>query len=277
MKNRPVLFAPVVLILLAFPAAAQTGSFLQPQIFQVEQGSGIKLTVSKGTPAKSQAATWPAGQIEWFYVRVAGTQENRDSVKPAAQGQKFITWPADHLGETLIGLDTKPTVQNVTLDKFKKILADANTASSDKDTLSTAAQPLRLAIVESMKTVVNVVRDGAQTRSMPVSVSKTAQAAEIRLLADPFRIRTESDLPFRTYVDGAKLANARVFATSPKGVRGEIKTDPMGIGNLDVKQAGVWLLEFWHVRPARGDERAQFDFLAHHATYVFEIPEGGAQ
>lgn len=277
MQNRLVFSAPIVLILLASSAAAQTGRFLKPHGFRIEHGSEIKLTVSTGTPAKSQATPWPTEQIEWFYVRVAGTQENRDTVKPAAQDQDSISWPAEHVGETLIGLDTKPIVQNVTPEELKKLLADANTASSNKITATATPQPLRLAIVESMKTIVNVVRDGASARSLPVSVSKTAQAVEIRLLADPLRTRTESDLPFRAYVNGVKLPNARVFATNPTGVRVEVKTDRMGIGNLNVTQAGVWLLEFWHVRPATGDEKAKFDFLAHHATYVFEIPAGGAR
>ncbi|MBU0640937.1 MAG: DUF4198 domain-containing protein [Planctomycetes bacterium] len=251
--------------------------YLAPQSYRAQTGQQISLGIVQGGPVSVQRASWPTEQTSWFYVRVAGTQQNRTRVQPADGHGTNVLVPLEHAGVTLIGLDSTPEVVEIAASQWRSFLArrSAPGAEPHRSKGTGTADKVRVRRVASAKTLVRVGTTSGEVTHSATAQSKTGQPAEIRPLADPTMATVGSDLPVRAYIDGGKKAGVRVLATNvAEGKTCEFVTDQTGAGFFRVSHPGAWRVEFHHAEPTINDPQA--DWVLYSATLTFEVVQEGA-
>jgi hypothetical protein len=272
-------FVPAALTACGVAAAGgQTVTYLAPAKHVATLGERVTVRTEIGDGKVVQRAAWPTETIHWLFVRAPGMQENRENVGPADPKDDFIDVTLTKPGVTMVGRDTKPTVTNVTGEKFKAFLTRTAPEETQKDVLAGIADEdkARVRRIESTKTLVRVLdADGKPPSHSAVAQSKTGQAVEIRALADPTLVAIGSDLPVRAYVDGDTRTGVKMLATCvATGKTQEALTDSSGSCHFRISDPGVWRIEFHDARPLEND--ADADWVVYSATLTFEVTKAGA-
>lgn len=290
-------FIPALLLALAAAAGAQDVFYLKPARAAVATNAPLLLHSDRRADDKFVALPWPADRIGWFFVRGDGTQENHDTLKPAQASDDFVALALKQPGAKLIGADLRPAVSNWTGKQFEVFIKQniaAESLPADRKPLAADA-PVRVRRIESAKAIVRVAvanekvgadsRPGQPAPSQPAStasaghsavvMSKSGQAVEIRLLADPTAMKLGSDVPVRTYVNGDKQTKMKVRATHESGDAQEFVTDGSGSGFFKLKSAGLWRIEASHAAASKDD--ADADWVAYSATLTFYATEGAGK
>ncbi|MEW6200240.1 MAG: DUF4198 domain-containing protein [Planctomycetota bacterium] len=259
-------------------AADPSSAFLTPGQFAVTPGATVAVHFDVGEAGTARPASWPADRIEWLFVRGGPTQTNRHEVRADDPQSGAVDVKIEHPGVTLVGVDQRPVVLNLTGDEWRAFLR-ANVAESnnaDAAHLPAASHPVRVRHVVSSKTLIRAARADGQVNSSPIATGKSGQAVEIRPLFDPTAIRPGSDLPMRLYVDGDKCVGARGRATHvPSGHAATFVTDREGSAFFRVTEPGLWRVEFHHASPRTGDPAADWNLYT--ATLTFEVQKGAGQ
>ncbi len=262
-------------------ARAQEALYLVPRAWSATVGENLSLSTLVRAPdaERPTPAPWPE-RIAWFFVRVAGTQENRDAVEPApdeAGARAAVVWPAAHAGVTLVGLDAAEEIVTIASESLSRVAGAAGDATLAERFARSTAPEARVLLCRSAKTLITV-RDGAGAvaREAQPATSKSGQRVEIRPLFDPTLARVGSDVAVRVYAGVEEARGARVRATcEATGRTQEFTTDAKGIGLFHVEQAGAWRVEFTRVRAPIGEEAGEWVFES--ATLTFEAPAGEAR
>lgn len=252
-----------------FPAAR----FLVPAAHQAAAGERVALRVqAPRADGGLAAAAWPGAEVKWFFVRVAGTQQNFDALAADAPGGEAVSLAVERAGVTMIGLDLRPRVETLTGAEFEALLA-AKVAAEALPAGRTKAAPdakVRVRRIESMKSLMRVRNDRGEAPPAQVAQSKAGQAAELRLMLDPTVGRVGSDVAVRAYVAGDKRPAARVIVRREGDEKAtEFTTDPTGSGYFRVLAAGRWRVEFTHAEPLKDDPEAEW--AVYTATLTFEV------
>lgn len=247
--------------------------FLVPASHQAAVGERVALRVqTPGADGALAAAAWPGAEVKWFFVRVAGTQQNFDTLAADAPGGETVGLAVERAGVTMIGLDLRPRVETLTGAEFEAFLAAKVAAEALPAGRARAAPdaPVRVRRSESMKSLMRVRNERGDAPPAQVAQSKAGQAAELRLMLDPTVGRVGSDVAVRAYVAGDKRPAARVFVQREGDAKGtEFVTDPTGSGHFRVTEAGRWRVEFSHAAPLKDDPEAEW--AIHTATLTFEV------
>jgi hypothetical protein len=264
--------APLLLALPAWAAAADSGHFLKPADFSGRVGQKVTLQLFSGGLADAALADWPGQDIDWLFIRVAGTQHNMHGpeLKTARGGRQSIELELKHAGATMIGMDNRQSARQWNAAEIDQLLE--RLPADDDEPRPTAGKPARVRHTDSTKILLDVAAEGAPRGHAGVPQSKTGQVAEIRLMADPLHTPVGADLPLRVYLHGSSREGAFVYATSAKSGRARIlTTNAAGMANLNVTESGVWMLDCWHVERAKAGDDA--DWVSYRSTFTFEIPE----
>jgi hypothetical protein len=253
-------------------------TYLTPAKHGGAVGERVAVRVESGKGVDAQPIDWPTSKIDWLFVRAPGTQENRENVGPADPKDDFIEVTLTKPGVTMVGLDTKPSVTNVTGKKLKEFLRRTAPEETQKDLLAGIAdeEKVRVQRIESAKTLVRVRdADGKPPSHSAVAQSKTGQVVEIRALADPTMVAVGSDLPVRAYVGGDKQPGVKMLATCvTTGKTQQALTDSSGSCHFRIDSTGVWRIEFHYARTLETDPDA--DWVVYSATLTFEATRTGA-
>lgn len=188
----------------------------------------------------TRAHPWPrADQIAWLYVRVGGTQENRDSSNIGeVDGDGARRVMAGAPGAALVGVDLKPTREVWSAEQahaFAALCGKADNCFKDSVTVSHAV---------SAATVTNVAGEAGVPVIDEAPLSKSGQQTEIRPLMHPTKVRG-GVLAVRVYVGGESIPGAQVRAVHIRsGAVQEVQADGKGIASVRIDEAGGWRLEF---------------------------------
>lgn len=252
----------------------QGAEYLWPDAFQARVGDTVTLSVQRedagAGPGMLRAGSWPE-RFEWFFIRVAGIQDNRTAVAtvggpdaPAAAAVALET-----PGVTMFALDWEPEVLTMDGQALARLVASRTTAKERPR----VDRPVRVRHIRSAKALVRVRAMGAQPPDAATAVSKSGQAVEIRPIFDPTVAMVGSDVGIRLYA-GDSIAGAKATAVHvPTGRVQEVSTNDKGIGNIRITGPGAWRVRFQHAAPVAGDPEA--DWVLHTATLTFEAPAGG--
>lgn len=259
-------------------AADPSAAFLTPSQFVVAPGATVAVHFDVGEAGSARPATWPADRIEWLFVRGGPTQTNRHEVRADHPQSGAVDVKIEHPGVTLVGVDQRPVVLNLTGDEWRTFLRAnvAELSNAPAARLPDGSAAVRVRHVVSTKTLVRAARADGQVNSSPIATGKSGQAVEIRPLFDPTAIRPGSDLPMRMYVDGDKCVGAHGRATHvPSGHAATFVTDREGSAFFRVTEPGLWRVEFHHATPRTGDPAADWNLYT--ATLTFEVQKGAGQ
>ncbi|MBU6412496.1 MAG: DUF4198 domain-containing protein [Planctomycetes bacterium] len=192
---------------------------------------------------ESREIAWPhAADIRWLFVRVSGTQENRDSNELGnvdTDGARRVMPGA--AGTALVGVDL-----HTTLEEWSAAEANAFAAKCRLDAVC-LNKPISVRHSVSAASIVPIApspADPQQPRNNQAATSKSGQSAEIRPLMDPTLI-SGGDLAVRVYVGGEAVAGAQVRAIHASS--GHIQTaqaDSKGIAIFNVDLPGDWRIDF---------------------------------
>lgn len=230
--------------------------------------------MSVGVATEARVAAWPPGEIDWMFVRGGPEQENRHDVRPSRAGDNFVTVEVRHPGVTLLGIDRRAAVRELTPAQLRSFL-QRNVAGGAAKSVP-ADESLRIRHVSSAKTMVRVAAADGRIVPSPIATSKTGQAVEIRPSFDPTAAVPGSDVPLRVYIDGSAKCGLQVRATCvTSGATTTFITDEGGFGHFRISDAGVWRVEVHHAEPAENDDSA--DWAIYSATLTFEVAEKGAK
>jgi len=256
---------PLVMLLLAAPAGAQSVTALRADRHELSAREHLRLRFDRERGGALDQAAWP-GEFDWFLVRVAGGQTNRQSL---TSPQLLLS----ESGVALLAADRKPRIEEVTPRELRSFLR----SRVGPATLPAAApgrgdeQGLRVRRLESSKLLVRVLGDEGWLSNSATAQSKTGQRVEIRPLGDPTSVKVRTDMPLRIYVPGPEKAGTKVIARHlASGKRQTFLTDRVGTGYFSVDQPGVWLVEAHHARRLVDDPEA--DWEIHTATLSFDVP-----
>lgn len=268
--------------------------YLVPERFEARVGEVLEMSAAAwGEDGQRVEIGFDAARAAWFFVRVAGTQENADDPPPAAPGAgagapQTSAVAVVHAGVTMIGADFRPRVIEVAAEEFRALLETAATdevrSAVEKDL--PAERPVRVRHIASAKALVSAREaDGkAPAIDAATATSKAGQVAEIRLLNDPMGAGPGDEIQIRTYASSSAAGDARVRAWRIADGEGkadagagavEFTTDSSGIGRFTVSAAGVWRIEFHSVRGLKDD--AEADVEVQSATVIFRAGEGGGR
>ncbi len=187
-------------------------------------------------------APWPTTpEVRWLFVRVSGTQENRDATNLGevdVDGARRVMPAA--AGTALVGVDLQTTLEEWSPEdasEFGRLSGNSSFCQHD---------PISVRHSVSATAVVKIEPSAADARpiSNHASMSKSGQSAEIRPLMDPTLIQG-GDLAVRVYVGGEAVAKAQVRAVhaTTKTVQ-TVQADSKGIAVVNVDLAGDWRIEF---------------------------------
>ena len=247
------------------PLAAQSVVFLHPDRPRCQAGQTLSFRAHNRTEGAERRA-WPGAT--WCFVRGAGFQENLHDLASAPEEGGAVALALEHAGVNLVGVELPARMEDVPAPRFSRFLRERvgleDETPGDQDSV-------RVRRVESLKALVTVVGEGPVAGHSSMALSKTGQAVEIRLLADPTTVTVGADVPVRTYVEGASCASALVRARSlDHGVEVSFRTDPSGIGCFRLSRSGRWRVEFHQA--VRLAEDAGADWLVRSATLTFDAP-----
>lgn len=282
----------------ALPASAQTTARLQPQSFHVLIGQPLTLSWQRTGP--SQPEPWPENSCRWFFARVAGTQENRDSIPaspappapanaspvpddaPAAppnnQTNPSAIWTFDKPGTAMVGLDLRPSIELIEPATLRAFL-ESHAAPTCLALLEHAGDDalLRIKRLESAKTFIRVfdaLGQPVESGASETPASKSGQHVEVRTLMDPTAAAIGSDIPCRVYEKGDAVAGGRLLATHvATNTTQSVIADAKGIVNFRLSDPGEWRLEFHHAEALKDDPEASL--VLYSATLTFNA--GGAK
>ena len=243
----------------------------------------LALKAAPDSPAPIDAEA-PQATPDWCFLRVAGTQENRDSLDvPAANPNPpdaaieasvpIGQWPLQHAGTALVGIDLAPVLVTGQTDSIVKWAASH--VAKPKDLPPLAGAHTRVLHVRSVKSLVSIARaDGETEGASGTSTSKSGQRVEIRPLMDPVTASIGSIVPCRVYALGDSLPGSIYTATHlPTGRVQRVETNDKGIGHFTVDAPGEWVVEFHHLHAMKGMEerfgRVEADVVLHSATLTF--------
>lgn len=258
-------WAFLVALVVAHGAFAQEPLVLRPGSFSAVQGREIALATETVQAKGTVASDWPTA-VDWYFIRLAGTQENRgpqDAPRPAAGEPHKVVFPVP--GTAMVGLDLTPQTQlwsPAALSSFAR-------ESGVHDPCATSDAKVQL--LRSATTVLRV-NDGAGKPSADTTASsKSGQQVEIRPLMDPTTMLPGGDLPVRLYMKGSAAGGAVVAATHVATGAGQQATaDPSGIALLHIAQPGEYRLELRVLRPLAESDAA---WQAGIGTLTFEVPK----
>ncbi len=264
--------AVVLGLWLAGSAWAQPAAFLVPESHSVRVGAPVSLRAMERRDGKVEGVDWPR-EYRWFYVRIAGTQQNRDAEngpKAAAEQPQLVSVSAPGPGVAMIGLDYTSRIEEWSGAQIAEFRGHAGRAAVE------AEAPARVKRLVSATTLVRVTDENGSTGGDGTATTKAGQKVEIRMLMDPTVIEPGFDLAVRVYVEGDGVANARVIATHVEsGAVQTVVCDKKGIGHFKVERAGAWRVEFHEFRELKEGEAA---WVAASASTTFETPaKGGAR
>jgi hypothetical protein len=208
---------------------------------------------------------WPqTADVRWLFVRVSGTQENRDAANlgnvDADDARRVMPAAA---GTALVGVDL-----HTTLETWPPDYANAFARRCGNDVLC-LQESISVRHSVSASTVVEITpspHDAARPTSNHAAMSKSGQQAEIRPLMDPTKIQG-GDLAVRVYVGGEGVAGAVVRAMhAATGAMQTIKADGKGIAVVNVDRGGEWRIEFHTLVPLGESWQATSSTLTFTAT-----------
>ncbi len=228
---------------------------LTPEHFHTKVGEQLKLRLSTWD-ANLASVPWNSSSIKWFFVRVAASQENRDTIAPAEGSSSSASFAIDRAGAALIGIDFKPVEAKVS----RKELTDRFHLKA----IRLPAEGSSLEIIESSSALVVVGTDGSHSAAS----SKAALKAEIRPLMDPTALFSGDELAVKFYVEGDKVPGAALTARNIRtGEEIEFSTDANGLCNIKLTSVGIWRLACAYLQPSVKSASPKL-FLS---TLTFEI------
>jgi hypothetical protein len=256
-------------------ARAQSTSYLLPDRYEVVAGREVAVHVARGPSGVLATIPWPGEEIEWFFVRTAGTQRNL-AKPPALPGEDSLRLQLSEPDVAMIGMDSRPWIESVHGTELRKFLeSDVAPSSLPADWVAqTSGETLRVRRVESAKLLVRVARSapGAKDewRGSATGSSKVGQRTEIRTLVDPTAIAVGSDLPVRiAWADSAGV-DVRVVARQVATETKSTSLAPGGAGWFTVNAPGEWRVEVHRAKRLKDDPAA--DWEVETATLSFLVP-----
>src|SRR5688572_10593976 len=252
---------------------------LMPDRFEARVGEQLALALE--STARAPVA-WNAQTATWFFVRVAGTQENRDQPPPAAGAGGSISVPLGNPGVTMVGADFAVTNTRLTLNQLREVL-DASVTPAERDKILKelpADKPVRVRTAHSVKSLVRVLPADPEAPiplDAQTTVSKSGQFNEIRMILDPLNSLLGGDISVRLAADTDKAPRARLFATNlESGKMQDVVADGSGIALFHLREPGRWRLAFTTARRLTGDETADVALYSASVTFAAnrtEVPK----
>lgn len=263
---------PLCLLLLGASSGAQGVGHLFAGRYEAARGQTLEVRLDQHAADRWSPAPWPT-DLEWVFVRVAGTQENLPELQPDRPGDASVRVPLVRAGVTLVATDLVPRLETWTSEALPRHLAELELqghlladwrASAESD-------EVRLRRLESHKLLVRSVGPAGWMPNSATAQSKTGQRAELRPLADPTSMQRGSDLPLRVYFPHGPKENVRVLARHRETGRTQaFLTDREGTGFLSLEVAGLWTVEAHQLRVLPTDGDAELELVS--ATLTFELP-----
>jgi hypothetical protein len=256
---------------------------IMPAAFDARVGDALKLGLEEAAPLGRPLA-WSDHPASWCFLRVAGSQENRDAVPGIAPGGVAgapAEVPLEHAGVTMIGVDFAPTTARLTHPQLQETLSRLVTDEQRDRVLAGVPndRPVNVRLFQSAKSLVRVgPKDpGApQPPDAQTTGSKSGQFNEIRVLLDPLESLVGSDITVRFHAEYEKAAATRGVATNlDTGNAQAFVSDSSGIGLFHMNEPGRWRVDFTAARPAPKGDTA--DVVLYAATLTFatraEVPK----
>jgi hypothetical protein len=260
----------------AAPPQADIGAlYLIPDRFQHGEGDHLTLSLLSRShrDGAERAAEWRSISPNWFFARVAGTQENRQA-DFFPEGQQPIDLVLEHPGVTMLGFESSPYTQTVPADAFTTLARATLSDQEAEEVIGAlpAGRDPRLRRVDSAKAIVATAPRGEPQPESSAAITESGQSVEIFLMADPTTVSVGSDIPVTISSGGGEeSAGIRVFAATSDGVvRQEVVTNESGIAYIHITRPGVWRIEFRHAEPLRNDPGA--DIVLYTGTATFSVP-----
>ncbi len=257
-------------------ALAQSISFLQPDRYQLADEGEVAVHVSSRTAEALRAVAWPARDLDWFYFRTAGTQENIDAANALKPGEEFVRLALHEPDAALIGIDRKPWIEQVSGADLRKFLElDVAPGAMPADWRERSAkETLRVRHVECAKLFVRMTKTTGEGKDAwkgsATAPSKVGQRSEIRPLTDPTTIALGSDLPLRIAWADSASPDVMIVARQPAAGTRLATLAKHGAGWFTVNASGEWLVEVHRAKALTGDPTADWELES--ATISFVAP-----
>ncbi len=247
-------------------------TFLKPDKHVAAVGDTVQLHFVDGAARTARPVPWPGERIEWMFVRGGPEATNKEKVQPARKGDNFVPVTIKHPGVTLVGIDERPEVREMTNAELRAFVKRNVATRGHTPDVPNNDEQVRVRHVRSSKTLIRVPDEEGRDLPSAIATSKSGQRSEFRAIFDPTLVAVGSDLPVWFYVDGSKRPDVKVQATHVQtGKTLTFDTDPKGSGHFRVSALGTWRVQAHHLQKAENDPDA--DWTLHTATLSFEVTQ----
>jgi hypothetical protein len=257
-------------------ASAQSVSYLLPNRYELASGSEVEVRVASGESGLLQTIPWPGRDLQWLFVRTAGTQRNFAEATPGRPGEDFVRVALSEPDVAMIGMDRRPWIERVPgaeMRRFLELDVEATTLPVDWKARTTS-ETVRVRHIESAKLLVRIVKsvpEGREEwRGSATAPSKTGQRSEIRPLIDPTAMAVGSDLPLRISWSDSAGVDATIVARHPVTGTRHASLARGGAGWFTVTAPGEWRVEIHRAKLLGGDPAADWELET--ATLSFVVP-----
>ncbi len=251
--------------------------YLTPETYTPTVGQPLLLRAQLGTPLRAADTAWPQDRLASLFVLGGGTRLNRPTLPPSARDVNATEVTIAHPGVTVIGCNEQPQVTALTGEELRGFLRQ-NLAAADENPEVQALAGVKQVRVRRIASAVTQVRspEAGLRAPSPLALAKVGLRNEIRPLMDPTATPVGRDVAVRVYVEGSKVAGAKVQATNlAQGTTQDKRTDDTGATYFTMTAAGTWRIEF-HVAQKLSDD-PEADWLVRSATLTFETPAEGKE
>ncbi len=272
-KPRLALIAVLAVAVSSALAAPPTASFLTPNQYGPQVGQTLNVHYEAGAAKDARPVPWPTNEVDWFFVRAGGEQENSPEARPDRATDNFISISLRHPNVTVIGIDRHTTLTDVTGAELRSFCEQSVGNTPDAIKGLRPESKLHVRQISSAKLLIRAYSIAGAPEPSASANRRTGQKVEIRPIFEPTAVRVGGDLPFCVYVDGVKQPGAKVQATSlATGQTQSFVADGEGSGHFHIDSPGVWRVEFHQVAPPTGDGT---EWTVYTGTLSFEVKGGG--
>ena len=259
----------LVLALVFTPTLLAHDTWIIPSTFRPQQGTAVQLRVATGMAFPgSEVAVTPDRVIRY-------TQHDSARVRKISNLRVEGTFLAAGMtpelqGDTILSLELKPRVLEMTGHEFQEYLREENQATilrlRREQGKSDAAGRERY---RKIAKAVLCVGDGEDQTSL----LSEGLLLEILPEQSPCTYHAWDRVEFLVFFEGQPIANARVVA-GYQGATGhqypvETRTDSDGRAAIVLKRAGAWFIRVLYIAPAVDDPEA--DWQTVFSTLTFEV------
>ncbi len=125
MLSRQAVLPAAALLFTAAAVTAQEAYYLNAFQLGKQPGDSVKIYREAAETTATHRKTWSSVQSDWFFLRLAGTQQNLTGLPPVSTGDGTVDVKLPHADVAVLGSDLRPRIERLSGSNLEQLVATA--------------------------------------------------------------------------------------------------------------------------------------------------------